>query len=389
VAIGWRSLRTRASRHLAITLLVASLAMTAVLVCVDHGSLAYNFRDGRARWALWVSPLVDLVGAMPAAHRDAPRVVLLDAAIWMAGLAMAWVLARGLERRGSLSSLSTAAIVACLVPAASATAWAWRGVNGLAPAASQVAFLERRVEAPSDALIAVTPPPRGRTRNWFVIEIDSRRTQGGPDYTVLRVDRLPAGRYRLFTDVNAPGARLGVTLGDERTTRFIAELDVSTRQTSTPFDLALPVQAVVVKGSREAVAAAGRTWLVADEVRSSPARSATRSHALGGAVWLLPEDGIYPEPDGAWLAGDADVIVGVTSPDAFAVSLRAGVSDVVVGWSGASEGEARLAAGETRVVTMTPRQGRLRLWTRGGFRPAQVSPGNGDHRYLGAWISTP
>jgi hypothetical protein len=389
IAIGWQSLRTRASRHLAVTLLVASLAMTAVLICVDHGSLAYNDRDGRARWALWASPLVDLVAALPAAHRDAPAVVLRDAGIWIAATSLAWVLARGLERRGRLSPLGTAALVACLLPAASAIAWAWRGVNGLAPAASQIAFLERQVESRGDALIAITPPPRGRTRNWFVVEIDSRRPRTGQEYSVLRVDRLPAGRYRLFTDVITPEARLGVTLGQGRTSRFIADLDASRDRTSTPFDLALPVQDVVVKGSREAVSAARRTWLVAGEVRSSSAVPATRTQALGGTLWLLPEDGIYPEPEGAWLAGDADVIVGVTSSEAFEVSLRAGAAPVVVRWSGAGEGEARLAAGETRVVTMAPRLGLLTLRARGGFRPAQVSPGNGDHRYLGVWISTP
>jgi hypothetical protein len=38
---------------------------------------------------------------------------------------------------------------------------------------------------------------------------------------------------------------------------------------------------------------------------------------------------------------------------------------------------------------MVPRHGRLRLLARGGFRPSQVSPGNKDQRYLGAWISAP
>jgi hypothetical protein len=69
------------------------------------------------------------------------------------------------------------------------------------------------------------------------------------------------------------------------------------------------------------------------------------------------------------------------------VSLRAGAADVVVTWSGAGEEEIRLAEGETRLVTLRPEQGRVRLRTRGGFRPAQVSPGNGDQRYLAAWIA--
>ena len=107
----------------------------------------------------------------------------------------------------------------------------------------------------------------------------------------------------------------------------------------------------------------------------------------GRAVWLLPEDGIYPEPDGAWIAGDADVTVGLPSSAPLSVGLRAGAAAVVVSWSGARSGDAHLVAGETRVVTMAPAQGRLRLRTRGGFRPSQVSPGTRDQRYLSVWIA--
>ncbi|WP_110171354.1 hypothetical protein [Luteitalea pratensis] len=390
IALGWHSLQTRASRHMVVAMLVTSLALTALLVYVDHGALAYNMRDGRARWARWVSPLIDLSGALPAAHRDAPPIVLRDALIWLIGFAVAWVLWRTLERRGRLTPLVPLVTLAALLPAASAMVWLCHGVGGLAPARSQVLYLARRASAPADVLIAITRPHVERTRTGFIVELDSRRAPSASDYTVLRLDTLPAGRYRLLTDVRAPGARFGVTLGDARTTRFIADLDASAGHASLAFDLALPVENVVVKGSREAAEGTGRTWVLADEVSPPPAvPPATRAHPMGGSVWLLPEADVYAEPGGVWLGGDADITLGLPSSLPMEVNLRAGAADVAVAWSATDNGEARLSAGETRTVTMVPRHGRLRLLTRGGFRPSQVSPGNKDQRYLGAWISAP
>jgi hypothetical protein len=390
VALGWQSLRSRASRHTVIAALLASLALTTLLVWVDHGALAYNVRDGRARWAVWVSPLIDLSGALPAAHRDAPAVVMRDALTWLVGIAAAWAAWRALERRGRLTPAITLVTLAAIVPAAAALVWLGHGVHGLAPASSQVRYLARRASAPADLLVAITRPEVGRTRTWFDVELDSRRARSATDYSVLRLDTLPAGRYRLLTDVRSPGARLGVTLGDARTPRFIVDLDASTAHVSAAFDLAVPVENLVVKGSREAAAANGRTWLLADEVSAAPAvPPATQAQPMGDSVWLLPEADVYAEPGGLWLGGDADVIVGLPSSRPVDVEVRAGAAAVVIAWAGTGEGEAALSAGEARTVTMVPRQGRLRLRTRGGFRPSQVSPGDRDQRYLGAWISTP
>ncbi|BCS32702.1 hypothetical protein TBR22_A19240 [Luteitalea sp. TBR-22] len=388
IALGWQSLRTRASRHLAMAALVVSLACTTALVVADHGALAYNVRDGRARVLTWASPLVDLVSALPAAHRDPPHVVVHDAFAWAALLAVAWAGWRLAERRGRLTpvaSMLTLGLV--VVPVASATVRAGHRAPALQPVASQVRYLARRASSPRDVLVAITPPPTGRTRTWFDVELDSRRRTGAADYTLLRIDDLPAGRYRLWADGGGPGARLGVSLGDGRTARFAADLQPAGAAVSVPFVLGVPVQELVVKASREAAASVRRTWIVADEIRAddSPA-PATRLHAIGDRVWLLPEDGIYPEADGAWLAGDAAVTVGVTGDGPVVVDLRAGTAPVTVTWTGRASGRLTLGPGEVRTATMTPQQGRLRIETRGGFRPGQGTTG-GDQRWLAAWIS--
>ncbi|MCC6163187.1 MAG: hypothetical protein IT182_07540 [Acidobacteria bacterium] len=387
VALGWHSLSTRASRHLALTLLVVSLAMTVMLVAVDRGALAYNVRDGQAEWAEWVSPLVDLVSALPAAHRDPPAIVLRDAVVWLATVAAAWGVWRWLEAYARCTPLVAMLTVAVLVPSAMATVWWAHGVSGLAPAASQVRFVEQRAR-PSRTLVAIAPPDVGNTRNWFDVEIASppARTKGA--YVALRLDGLPAGRYRLFSSSRVPQARLGLTLGEERVSRFVAELAQSDATPSVSFVLPLPANDVVVKGNADALAADSRTWITVDDVRETPGVPAvTRVHEMGPDVWLLPDEGVHPEPGGVWLGGDGAVTVGTSAPGPRELTVRAGDADVVVSWVGSRRGEVRLKAGETRVVTVEADRGRLTWRTRGGFRPSLSTPGSSDARYLAAWIS--
>ena len=385
IALGWQSLRTRTSRHVVIALLVASLALTVLLVCVDHGALAYNIRDGRARWAAWVSPLVDASGALPAAHRDAPAVVMRDALIWLAALALAWALWRALERRGRLTTLTTLMSLAALVPAATALVWLGHGVTGLAPANSQVRYLARRAQRPpmfssrSHARSSVGRAP-GSTSS------STRGVPGAPRITACCV------WTRCQPDAIGSSAMCGRPVLASASHSATREPRGSS-STSTPrhngrlprSSSPCPLENVVVKGSREAVEGAGRTWLLADEVGTSPeVPPATQAQPMGDSVWLLPDADIYAEPGGAWLGGDADVIVGLPSSRPVEMQVRAGAAAVVVTWSGTGEGEVSLSAGEARSVTMVPREGRLRLRTRGGFRPSQVSPGEKDQRYLGA-----
>jgi hypothetical protein len=388
VAIAWQSLQTRASRHVAVVLLVVSLAMTAVLVIVDHGALAYNTRDGAARWALWAGPLVDLAAVLPAAHRDAPLIVARDAMVWAAMLGVAWVIWRWCQARARLHAWGSVLTLALLAPAAVAVVGAAHGAPTLQPVSSQVRFLEQHAASATSTLWTITPPPIGRTRTWFEVELDSRRGGGRTDFTLLRIGYLPAGRYRLHTTVRAAGARLGVTLGDTRTTRFLAELAADGE--TVPVDVTLPVPVVdlVVKGSTAAAAAGGRTWLSARDVRPGVDDApATRTHPFAGSVWLLPERDVFPEPDGLWLAGDSTIVAGLSADRPVPVTIRAGASPVVVQWVGTGGGELRLAAGEERSAVFLPDRGRLELNTRGGFRPALVTPGSNDQRWLGAWIA--
>ena len=389
LALAWQSLTTRASRHLVLGLLFASLALTAALSTVDHGALAYNVRDGAARWALWASPLVDLVSALPAAHRDAPAVVLRDGVVWVGFASAGWLALRTLERCGALTPVAALVLVAVLVPAASTVAWSLRGAHGLAPASSQVNYLERRANQRGAALWTITRPPVGRTHTSFDVEIDAPGRVATDAYSVLVVRRLPAGRYHVHTTIAAPGARLGVTLGTERATRFLAELAPASGVTSVPLTLPVPVEGLIVRGSREATLANGRTWITADEVwPPSSVLPATRIHTLGGRVWLLPQADVFPEAERLWLAGDADVTLGIEPDAPIPMVMRAGDAEVEVTASGMRESRITLGPGATQAMLLSPVRGRVRLQTRGGFRPSQSSSGSNDQRWLGIWIET-
>ncbi len=387
VAVGWHSLRTAASRHLALVALAVSLALTTVLVVAEHGALAYNARDGQARWAAWASPLVDLSAGLPAAHRDAPWVVTRDAVVWLAFATLAWAAWRALERRGRFGVLVSMSTVAWLVPAASATVRAAHGVPGWAPIRSQVRFIESGADpAAGRVLLAITPPPVGRTRTWFEVDLGSRRPTAAGDFTLLRIPRLPAGTYRLRTDIDVAGRRLGLTLGEGRAERFLAEIGASAVD-SVRVTLPLPVESLVVRGSAEAVRAPGRVWLEAERVLPSQGvRPATRTAPIAGTVWLLPEDDVYAEGQGAWIAGDADVTVGIVSDGLESLQVRAGAAPVTVTFDGAVTQGLELGPGEMREVR-APTAGRVRIRTQGGFRPSQATPGSDDQRWLGVWIA--
>lgn len=388
VALGWQSVWTRAGRQLAVGLLLVSLALTGALVTVQHGALAYNVRDGAARLAVWAGPLIDLAAALPSAHRDVPIVVVRDAGVWIGLLAGCWVGWRWLERRRWLSPFVGLATVALALPAGAATVWSMHDVRGLAPAASQVRFLERR-SASGAVLWTITPPPIGRTRLWFEVELDSKRNRRASDYGLLRPGRLPAGRYRLHTDIAEPGARLGVTLGEGRVSRFLAELSASGAHPTVDFSVPLPVEGLVVKGSAEAAAARGRVWItplgIAPDSRDLTA--ATRLHPVGERTWILPERGIHAEPDGIWVGGDTEAVVGVDGPPRLALRLQAGAAAVRVMFEGSGMTTVGLAAGESRDLEVGTRAGRLRVRVDGGFRPSAVSPDNGDRRWLGVRIA--
>lgn len=139
---------------------------------------------------------------------------------------------------------------------------------------SQVRFLERHARRPTAIVVAIDPAATRSVDASLAIQMDSPRPRATTDDVLLRIAHLPAGRYRLHTTVKAPDARLGVTIGPGRPSRFLAELAPAQGPAVSGFDLPLAAEHVIVKGSRQAAGAQGRTWLAATIVGGSAYGSA-------------------------------------------------------------------------------------------------------------------
>lgn len=400
VALGWRSLRTQASRHGALILLAVSLALTGAMAGVDGGRLAFNERDGVARWAAWASPVVDLAAALPASHRDAPGLVVRDAAIWLLIATGAWGVLRVSERLGSLTRARTIGTALVVVLAAPTAVWAVRDVRPWHAAPAQLAWLRADATRGDARPVPIVTHGEGPDRRRFDLHLQSSATRRADPFTAIALDDVPAGRYRLIATGLDPGTRLGVAVGHGRATSFITEADARNERVVADVLLPMPVDRLVVRSSARVTDDGGGVWLQADELfvpdAGMPAHqvaSATRAMRLGPVSLFVQSYGAFPETDGVWLAGDAAGVLGISGPPHLPIRFmaRAGAAPVVLETRvGQQRRQVRLEAGEEALVDVgrLPSHGaqRLRFAVTGGFRPALVS-GSDDGRKLGVWLT--
>jgi hypothetical protein len=397
VAVGWQALRTDASRHVAVGLLVVSLVLSGVMVVVDQGRLAYDERDGRARWTSWASPIGDLAAALPAAHRDPPRIVARDASVWGMGLLLAWAALRGIERRRGMRREVTMAVLGAGAVACVATTWWMRDAEWSRPQTSQMHWLEVDARTAGSRRVAITRPEAPARWRADLDLLSQRRAQPNA-YTLLDLENVPAGRYRVVSTSTAPGARFGVAVGLDRAMGFIEEMQVDDDVGTVRLVLPVPIGRLIVRGSREAAEAGGRTWLRPERVEAADTTRppAVVARRVGDLTLFFPDRGVFPvgDTDGFWTAGDTDTYVAVAGPPGRRVTLDAaagagGVSlDVRVGPTRARH---RLDPGMTATIEVgrLPRTGAqvVDLQVTGGFRPALTSPGSADQRRLGVWVA--
>jgi hypothetical protein len=395
-AVGWHRLRTAASRQCAFVLLAVTIGLTGVMVVVDHGRLAYNERDGIARWAAWASPLVDLPAALPAAHRDAPAVVARDAAVWLAFAGGALLLLRLVERRQAVTAATTLGAMGLAAAGAATLTWTLRGQPALHPDRSQITWLRHDAAEPDARRLLLTPPPAERRRNWFDLDLVSSARLDDP-FTALQVDDLPAGRYRLFAMGAEPGTRFGVAVGAGRATSFIVDATSASGRAVAEVVLPVPVDRLVVRSSANARASQARVWLRPDDVylsgRDDAVGTATRADRHGDVRLFYPTNGVYPEPSGFWVAGDSDTFVGLAAPPGTRVvmRMRAGARTVALRTHvGSRASDVRLGPGEETMLDVGRMPSRgvqvVRVAVEGGFRPALVTEGSDDARRLGVWV---
>jgi hypothetical protein len=199
IASAW----TRASpveRRAWLTLLLISASISAVLIGVDRGSLAWNFRDAQARWLEWLAPLVNLPRGSPSYFWVFPALMpfVFHVVLWIGIPVGLWIAGSRLSRRHAWTDascrLACAWWAALSLMAAVQAGWWMNRTNGLDPLRSQFAVLAGAAD-PGRNVFAIGPLSISRQRN-------AGRAM------VLRPEE--AGRYERFPPVS-PSVWLGST----------------------------------------------------------------------------------------------------------------------------------------------------------------------------------
>ncbi len=418
-AVAWRGVQSRATRVTAFGSLGLTAFMTAGLVLVDDGHLAYNTRQAFALFLGWASGLADLRLALPDWFQTYQPRFYLEVAAWIVALAGAWWLLRSVEGAASLRNRQRFVTVAALVYAAAAMAaasvvWGMRGTPGLATSSAQLAFLRRVAAEPRVVALELTPPRAldrleapGRLRidsgplvfgrlTFRVGDGPTTQENGRRDRPLMTLPAVPAGRYRVRPRATAAGGWLMIGIADD-------QFAIRTEQLSSPpapidVDFPVEVRALVIRGDEDA--ARSLRGITVEPVSLVPRESrltadyARRAVRYRGTCAFFLDDGSYPEPDAFWIRGGERSSIVLQRDDLAApirVQLRnAPVENQVTLESGPWREQLSLAPGEERELlipmTTSASAGLVIIGTTGGFRPSEVVPGSLDQRFLGVWV---
>lgn len=406
-AAGWTGIRHRATQASVLGALAITGFISAALVLVDGGRLAFNVRETYAVWLEWLNSATDLALGLPAWWRGSETLLYRDTAIWLCVFAAAWGGLRAAERtvwlrgRGRLATAAAAAYAAAAMIGLTIV-WTLAGADGRNTTPGQLALL-RRLGTERDELTFSLPgvhrvaaadvPPMLR------LEPRPSTAPGGAgpnDRPLYQVASVPAGRYRLRPRGAGAAGWLMIGIGRDQFSLRSGPLAAPPE----PIDLDFPVdvRAIVVRGDEQArrtiraltiepIAIVPPAARLADEY----ARRAVR---YGTTTVFFLDERAFSEPDAFWVGGERSARA-VVQPDAArpAVTLllrNAPVDNRVVIQSGHWREEMRLDPGEERRVQLpidTQRGAALvTISAAAGFRPAAVDPNSRDVRFLGVWV---
>ena len=395
----WKEARHPATRSIGFALLLVSIGITALVVSVDGGQLAYNFRDGYSRLAEWMSPLVDLPQALASFFRQTPGGASLRALIWCSSIVLAWVVLKVSRTWRWLAAATPLCLAIVLMMSASAV-WRLQHVSGTTPETSGLNLLEHVDDRVRPTGVDFAPTRLTSSEavvSGISISTPERRTF--PRALLLVPGVLPAGTYAL-TATRPSDAAGTATLVIGRNARPIASWNLRTdlRASALRFDLPVNVGSLVVEGDDEALRTVPRLSLRA--VRLVPrAKRATGDYArrverYGPGLVYFFDDGAFVEEPGFWVRGGSGTRVAVI-PGEPRTSLGLFVRNAAV----ANRVKLEID-GHPTVLELQPREERMvlvpiiragsaaliNISSGGGFRPSQVEPGSTDNRYLGVWI---
>ena len=398
VASAWTRARPGARRAW-LALLMMSASIAALLVLVDRGELAWNFRDAQARWLEWLAPLVNLPRGCPSYFWTFPvltpfvsHVVLwigIPAGLWLAGSTVA----RRLAWSDAASRAACAWWAAVSVMGAAQAGWWVNATTGLDPARSQLAVLsalQRRGD-----VFAIGPFALARradaVRGMIIRPEEAGKYERRPP--LARFSDVPAGGYllRLWLTEAQAGT---VTATVDRAFRRGRVLHVPASEHPS-VDLELPGGAgQLVLSADDALQRVLRGVEIAPVVVNRPGPSpAQRGLRTGSTELFFLDDQAFVEANGFWVRGrgTARVVVAVEPGQAdVQLLVRTGAARNVVTFdTGSDQHQVDLNVSEERLVSLPVTDPRgvltLRIDAAFGFRPSNISTST-DRRYLGVWI---
>ena len=406
-AVAWTAMRHRATRASAVAALAMTAFISASLVFVNEGRLAYNNRQFFGLWLEWLNRTADLPRGLPAWWRGRETAFYGEIAVWVVAVGLAWMVLRRLERspwlcsRGALAT-ATGAAYAIAGMSAVTVLWTLAGVRGNADTPGQFELLRRLGSerrpllwqltamhrlAPPDLLpmLRITPPvsttPGGAGQN---------------DWPLYQIPAVPAGRYRLQPVGERASGWLMVGIGRDPFSLVSGPL------TSPPgaivLDFPVDVRAIVVRGDEQARRSISGITIEPLSITPPGARIAPGSaiHAVryGQATAYFLDDRSFPEPEGFWVGG-ARTSALVIQPDvpraSLSLMLRNGpVANRAQLRAGTWAVDIPLAPGEERPISVPADRTRhgtlLAITATGGFRPMDADVKSRDTRFLGVWV---
>ena len=405
--IGWIGIRHRVTRATVVAALTMTAFISASLVLVDGGHLAFNVRETYAVWLEWLNSATDLALGLPAWWRGSEMLLYRDVAIWLVVLGAAWLglrtadTNRWLRGRGALAA-ATGAVYATAAMLALTIVWTLAHAEGRNVTPAQMEVL-RRLGTEPHVLVLSLPSLRRMSAEEVppLVHMEPRLSTApggaGPnDRPLYQVAAVPAGRYRLQPHGPATAGWLMVGIGRDQFSLRSGPLG----NPAQPIDLDFPVdvRAIVVRGDEQA----RRTVraLTIEPLSVVPARSrltsdyARRAVRYGATTVFFLDDRSFPEPEAFWIGGRRSSVLALrpdTPGSPVTLLLRnAPVDNRVTLTSGAWRQELTLGPGEERRVELpidAPRGAALLTATASsGFRPSAVDPKNRDDRFLGVWM---
>ncbi len=394
LAVGWHR-ATSAGRTVLLTMLAASWAMAALVIGLDHGALAFNYRDGQAAWLEWLNRVVNLPRAWPSFFWRSQGEFLTHVGallvVWAAGWGIVRVFARRYADRADVGRVGVVAWVLCGLMAGAEVGWRLNGVTGLDPARSQLSVLA------ADSLWGIGPLSVSRfDPASLVIRPDEAPLSDRPSPVVMAMGPVPAGVFRLELVLDeARDAQVHAVVRIGRSRDPLAQVVLSPGDASAvPLPLPLGAASLVVEVSEPEAAQNVRAGLRALSLsRSMDTQARTFVRRAGIDTWFA-DDAVFVEPEGFWVRGGQQTTVAWTGGASAAgrsrtLVIRNGgarneVSIQMDGWSQTLS----LAEWEEQMVTL-PAANAAGAWvvqirSASGFRPSDTS--GDDRRYLGVWI---